>query len=62
MSSDGFYFYNGSVSKLPCSVLSHVFDDLNLDEVYKNFALPIENLMKSVGFIVLLHLPNQINM
>ena len=22
MSSDGFYFYNGSVSKLPCSVLS----------------------------------------
>ena len=38
MSSDGFYFYNGSVSKLPCSVLSHVFDDLNLDEVYKNFA------------------------
>jgi hypothetical protein len=38
MSSDGFYFYNGSVSKLPCSVLSHVFDDLNLSEVYKNFA------------------------
>ena len=37
MSSDGFYFYNGSVSKLTCSVLNHVFDDLNLNEVYKNF-------------------------
>ena len=38
MASDGFYFYNGSVMKLPCSVLNHVFDNLNLNEVYKNFA------------------------
>ena len=38
MASDGFYFYNGSVNKLPCSVLNHVFDNLNLNEVFKNFA------------------------
>ena len=38
MAADGFYFYNGSVQRLPCSVLNHVYDDMNLNEVYKNFA------------------------
>ena len=28
MSKKGFYYYNGSVQKLPCSVQDHVFSDL----------------------------------
>ena len=38
MSSDNFYVYNGSVQKLPCSVHSYVFDDINLGQIYKIFA------------------------
>jgi len=38
MSSDNFYLYNGSVQKLPCSVHSYVFDDINLGQIYKVFA------------------------
>ena len=35
MGYDNFYVYNGSVQKVPCSVLSYVFDDLNSGQVYK---------------------------
>ena len=35
MSKSGFYFYNGSVQKLPCSVQDYVFSDLNLSQAYK---------------------------
>jgi len=35
MGYDNFYVYNGSVSKVPCSVLSYVFDDINGGQAYK---------------------------
>lgn len=35
MSYDNFYSYSGSVQKLPCSVLSYVFDDFNTSQVFK---------------------------
>jgi len=35
MSKNAFYFYNGSVQKLPCSVQDYVFDDLNLTQSFK---------------------------
>ena len=38
MGYDSFYTYNGSVQKLPCTVLSYVFDDLNETQSFKIFA------------------------
>tara|TARA_R110001606_G_scaffold158633_1_gene302477 strand:+ start:92 stop:1957 length:1866 start_codon:yes stop_codon:yes gene_type:complete len=38
MGYDNFYIYNGGVQKVPCSVLSYVFDDLNAGQGYKIFA------------------------
>jgi uncharacterized protein YdeI (BOF family) len=38
MSKKGFYFYNGSVQKLPCSVQDYVFSDLDESQAYKCFA------------------------
>jgi len=35
MSKNAFYYYNGSVQKLPCSVQDYVFDDLNLGQAFK---------------------------
>jgi len=35
MSKNAFYFYNGSVQKLPCSVQDYVFQDLNLGQAFK---------------------------
>jgi len=35
MSYGSFYLYNGSVQKLPCSVLDYVFSDLNIGQAYK---------------------------
>jgi len=35
MSKNAFYFYNGAVQKLPCSVQEYVFSDLNLTQAYK---------------------------
>ena len=35
MSKNAFYYYNGSVQKLPCSVQDYVFSDLNLTQAYK---------------------------
>ena len=38
MSKKGFYFYNGAVQKLPCSVQDYVFGDLDEGQSYKCFA------------------------
>jgi hypothetical protein len=38
MSKKGFYFYNGSVQKIPCSVQDHVFSDLDESQAFKCFA------------------------
>jgi hypothetical protein len=35
MSKQGFYFYNGAIQKLPCTVQEYVFNDLNLVQAYK---------------------------
>jgi len=35
MGYDNFYVYTGSVQKVPCSVLSYVFDDINPGQAYK---------------------------
>ena len=35
MSKNAFYFYNGSVQKLPCSVQDYVFSDLEVSQAYK---------------------------
>lgn len=34
-SKTGFYFYNGSVQKIPCSVQDYVFNDLDLGQSFK---------------------------
>ena len=39
MGDDGFYSYNGSVQKLPCSVLSYVQEDLDIGQAFKVFAI-----------------------
>ena len=38
MGYDSFYVYNGAVQKIPCSVLSYVFDDFNTTQAFKVFA------------------------
>ena len=38
MSKKGFYYYNGSVQKLPCSVQDFVFSDLDDSQAFKCFA------------------------
>ena len=38
MGYDNFYVYTGSVRKLPCSILSYVFDDFNASQVFKTHA------------------------
>lgn len=38
MDYTGFYFYNGTVQPIPCSVQSYVLDDFNSAEPYKTFA------------------------
>jgi hypothetical protein len=35
MGYDNFYVYTGSVKKIPCSVLSYVFDDFNSSQAFK---------------------------
>ena len=35
MSYDNFYIYNGTVSKIPCSVLNFVFSNFNSDQAFK---------------------------
>ena len=38
MSKKGFYYYNGAVQKLPCSVQDYVFSDLDESQAFKCFA------------------------
>tara|TARA_R110000824_G_scaffold140160_7_gene305852 strand:- start:25038 stop:26903 length:1866 start_codon:yes stop_codon:yes gene_type:complete len=38
MGYDNFYVYTGSIKKVPCSVLSYVFDDFNSSQAYKTHA------------------------
>jgi hypothetical protein len=38
MGYDNFYVYAGAVKKVPCTVLSYVFDDFNAGQRYKVFA------------------------
>ena len=38
MGYDNFYVYTGSVKKVPCSVLSYVFDDYNSSQTFKTHA------------------------
>ena len=35
MSKNAFYFYNGAVQKLPCTVQDYVFSDLDISQAYK---------------------------
>lgn len=34
-SKTGFYFYNGAVQKVPCTVQEYIFDDLDLGQAFK---------------------------
>ena len=38
MSKKGFYYYNGSVQQIPCSVQDYVFSDLDESQAFKCFA------------------------
>lgn len=38
MGGDKFYAYGGAVSTLPCSLINHIFDDINLKQSDKIFA------------------------
>lgn len=38
MDLDGFYIYQGSIQRVPCSVHSYVFDNLNRDQAFKSFS------------------------
>ena len=49
MGYDSFYSYNGSVQKIPCSVLSYVFDNLNVSQSYKILAFT-NNRFNEVGW------------
>ena len=49
MGYDNFYVYNGSVQKVPCSILSYVFDDINSGQAYKFFAFT-NNAHDEVGW------------
>jgi len=43
MSYNNFYFYNGSVNTLPCSVQNYVFGDINLTQSFKIHAFTIKD-------------------
>ena len=43
MSYNNFYFYNGSVNTLPCSVHNYVFNDINLSQSFKIHAFTIKD-------------------
>ena len=41
MDNGGFYQYSGTAQRLPCTVLDHVFNDINLEQSFKIFAADI---------------------
>jgi len=50
MDRGGFYVYAGSVQRLPCTVLDHVFSDINLSQQFKCFGAPIEGANEVIWF------------
>ena len=49
MDMKGFYFYNGAVAALPCSVHDYVFSDLNITQAYKVFGF-LNKAFNEVGW------------
>ena len=49
MGYDSFYVYNGSVQKIPCTVLSYVYDNLNVSQAFKTVAFT-NNRFNEVGW------------
>lgn len=49
MGYDSFYSYNGSVAKIPCPVLTYVFEDMNNDQQFKTIAFT-NNEFNEVGW------------
>jgi hypothetical protein len=49
MGYDSFYVYNGSVQKIPCTVLSYVYDNLNVGQAFKTVAFT-NNRFNEVGW------------
>jgi hypothetical protein len=49
MGQENFYVYNGNVKKVPCDVLTYVFDDFNESQVYKVFGFS-NNKFDEVGW------------
>jgi hypothetical protein len=50
MDNGAFYQYAGSAQRLPCTVLDHVFSDINLDQAFKIFAAPIPQHNEIIWF------------
>jgi hypothetical protein len=50
MDNGGFYQYSGAAQRLPCTVLDHVFNDINLDQAFKIFAADIPTHNEIVWF------------
>lgn len=38
MGNNGFYVYQGSIQRIPCTVLNHVFSGIDMSQLYKVFA------------------------
>ena len=50
MDQGGFYVYNGAVQPLPCSVLEHVFTNLNVSQRFKVFAAENNDYSEVIWF------------
>jgi len=50
MDRGGFYEYTGSARRLPCTVLDYIFNDINLDQLYKVFAASNEDKNEIIFF------------
>lgn len=50
MDNGAFYQYAGSAQRLPCTVLDHIFGDINLSQAYKIFAAPIPQHNEIIWF------------
>lgn len=50
MDNGGFFQYSGSAQRLPCTVLDHVFGDINLDQGFKIFATNVPQHNEIIWF------------
>tara|TARA_R100001086_G_scaffold143168_1_gene75335 strand:- start:1227 stop:3098 length:1872 start_codon:yes stop_codon:yes gene_type:complete len=50
MDNGAFYQYAGSAQRLPCTVLDHVFGDINQNQIYKIFAAAIPEHNEIIWF------------